>query len=69
MIMKQRPFCDPELAVAVNSALMRKVNLDQFVELQRSPSLNLGGAQRRRTVPVEQVQLLLSYSMTYRLQW
>ena len=42
MILKQRPFCDPDLATAVNSALTRKINLDQFVELQDSHALNLG---------------------------
>ena len=47
MILKQRPFCDPDLATAVNSALTRKINLDQFVELQDSHALNLGASSAR----------------------
>ncbi|CAE6939713.1 unnamed protein product [Symbiodinium sp. CCMP2456] len=64
MILKQRPFCDPDLATAVNSALTRKINLDQFVELQDSHALKelLGALMERSPLQRPDANAALGYS-------
>lgn len=64
MILKQRPFCDPDLATAVNSALTRKINLDQFVELQDSHALKefLSALMERSPLQRPDANAALGYS-------